>query len=126
MASIYSVGGVSVQTPTKSTYNLIPVVSDENRLENAYLTLRPVAAKKKSTWTYEYIIGSSLIAILGESWEKYVNNKTYKFAISMPSYKTGQLTFDAYFKEVQFDLILNNDDPNLRVYSGFSITWIEY
>lgn len=126
MASIYSVGGVSVQTPTKSTYNLIPVVSDENRLENADLTLRPVAAKKKSTWTYDYIIGSSLIAILGESWEKYVNNKTYKFAISMPSYKTGQLTFDAYFKEVQFDLILNNDDPNLRVYSGFSITWIEY
>lgn len=122
----YKVGNTTVQTPSKATYNLVPVVSDENRLENADLTLRPVAHKYKSVWSYDYIIGSSLIAILGESWAKYVADKTYKFTISMPSYSTGSLSFDAYFKEITFDLVLNNEDPNLRVYSGFNITWIQY
>lgn len=126
MSSLYSINGVSVQTPSKATYNLVPIVSDENRLENADLVLRAVANKYKAVWQYDYILGSSLIAILGETWEKYINDKTYKFTISMPSYKGGQLSFSAYFKEIQFDLVLNNDNPNLRVYSGFNMTLIEY
>lgn len=126
MASLYSIGGKRVQTPSSSNYNLIPIVADENRLENADLTLRPVAHKYKSTWTYDYIIGSSLIEILGESWEKYVSNKKYKFRVSMPNIRGGQLEFDGYFAEINLTLVLMNDNPNLRLYSGFSLTWVEY
>lgn len=127
MGSLFSINSKKIQTPSKANYSLVPVVADENRLEDATLTLRPVAHKYKSVWAYDdYIIGSSLIEILGESWEKYVNNKDYKFNVSMPSYKGGQLEFEAYFSEVRFELSIMNDDPNLRVYTGFTITWIEY
>ena len=122
----YKIDGVVVATPSKASYNLVPIVSDENRLEDATLVLRAVTNKYKTVWSYDYIVGSSLIAILGESWEKYVSNKKYSFGISMPSYGNGSITFNAYFKEFNFNLIVNNENPNLRVYSDFSITWIEY
>lgn len=126
MGVICKVNNTQVQTPTSIDYELTPVVTDENRLEDATLTLRPVAHKYKAVWTYDYILGASLITMLGESWEKYVDDKTYRFRVSMPSYKGGQLEFDAYFKAVTFKLVLWNSDPNLRVYSNFSMTWIEY
>ena len=123
----FKINGVKVKSPSSVEYNLVPIVADENRLENATLTLRTVAHKHKAIWYYEdYILGSDLRKILGESWEKYVNNKDYKFSVSMPSYDGNELTFEAYFSEVKFKLELWNDNPDLRLYSGFSITWVEY
>ena len=126
MDGSYAIDGVPVRAPSKATYNLIPIVSDENRLENADLVLRPVAHKHKLTWTYDNLIGSALINILGSSWEKYTANKTYKFKVKAPNYKAGSIEIYCYFAEIKFDLVLDNPDPNLRFYSGLTMTWIEY
>lgn len=126
MALLFSINNIKVGEPDDYDYELTPVVTDENRNEQAKLSLRPVAHKHKSTWTYNYILGDTLIKILGESWEKYVGNKTYKFNISMPSYSGGQLEYQAYFKAINFKIAVWNDNPNLRIYSGFTMTWIEY
>lgn len=126
MAPVFKINDKVVRSPEFNGYELTPVVADEERNENGDLLLRAVTKKYKNTWPYGIIVGRELIEILGESWDKYVGNKTYKFKISVPNVNGGQLEYYAYFKAITFDLIIWDDDPNLRVYDNFTMTWIEY
>lgn len=126
MAIVCKVGGVDIPPPKSIKYNYIPLTTDEERNEQGELYVRPLAHKRKVAFEYEYILGKDIKSILGKSWEQYESSKVYKFDVSYPGANGSQETIKAYFSELNFNLEIWNDNSDLRVYSGFSVTWIEY
>lgn len=113
--------------PASVEYGMTPYTTDSTILEQGLTSLRPIGPKFTTTWSFNYILGTELAAMLGASWTKFVNNLTYTFTITVPDpCSNTDMTFTGFFKEYKFKLYMDAIDFNERVYEGFSVTWEQY
>lgn len=122
---IIKVNGVYMPSGESVTYSLVVMTKNENTLESGDLTYDYVTKKIKVTIDYSEIRGNELIAILGKSWfmNQGDSNYTYSCEVLMPD--DSKVNGNFYFTTSDIKLDVWDNDKNGRIYSGFSITWIQ-
>lgn len=123
--NLIKVNGVSFPIGTTVVYSLVNITANENTLESGYVEYDFKRSVVKVTINFDNILGSELNAVLGKSW--YLNqgnsNFTYDCVITMPDDST--VTGKFYFTTSDITLDTWDDNANNRIYTGFSITWIQ-
>ena len=123
MDSLYSINGSEVKTPSSVTISIEKEEKSRDLLESGKLLVTYKRQRKVVTWGYANLTGEDLKQLEELTVGTFDELDTYQ--VSMPDIDK-QLTFEAILEgSFNKNLVVNNDNPLRKIYSGVTLTWRE-